>query len=380
MSEITELKEQLSLMQQRINELEQEQMAQPVQRRNMLKAVAGVAAGAAVGGLGFARSAAADDGDSITIGSEANLADSATLLGSNASFTAGGQGGIFGVTDNLLGGPAKLFDGASGFDDDFAQDVSDALIDSALTGGAAKEDVNIGVTGVGDRGVHAYGVTDGLRAFGGAYGGAFQGGSAGLVAQPSDDSTGVGAKLMGEVPLKLVEGGEDLPSEAGNGHFRFTGGDLYFGTSTGWKNLTNPASPEAPSITGVFVPVTPFRVYDSRKVTDGRLSKGGNAVVDCSDARDDDYEIATADALPAGATAIAYNLTATGTGGAGYLSVAPGDAASTTVSTINWSSANIDIANSSIVKVDANRKVKVFCDGYEGAASDFIIDVVGYYR
>ena len=93
-------------------------------------------------------------------------------------------------------------------------------------------------------------MTDGLRAFGGAYGGAFQGGSAGLVAQPSDESTGVGAKLMGEVPLKLVEGGEDLPSEAGNGHFRFTGGDLYFGTSTGWKNLTNPASSGATTYRG----------------------------------------------------------------------------------------------------------------------------------
>ena len=75
MSEINELKEQLAEMQQRINELEQDQMEQPVQRRNMLKAVAGVAAGAAVGGLGFARSAAAADGDSIAIGDETNIAD-----------------------------------------------------------------------------------------------------------------------------------------------------------------------------------------------------------------------------------------------------------------------------------------------------------------
>ena len=381
MSEINELKEQLAEMQQRINELEHEQMEQPIQRRNMLKAVAGVAAGAAVGGLGFARPAAAADGDSFSIGDETNIADSATLLVSNDPFTLGGQGGIFGVTDNGLNGAAKLFDGDAGFSDDFATDVGEAMVDSALSGGAAKEDVNIGVTGVGDRGVHAYGVTDGLRAFGGAYGGAFQGGSAGLVAQPSDESTGVGAKLMGEVPLKLVEGGEDLPSEAGNGHFRFTGGDLYFGTSTGWKNLTNPASSGATStVTGVFVPVTPFRVYDSRKVSGGRLSKGDNVVVDCSDARADDHSISTVDALPPGATAIAYNLTATGTGGAGFLSVAPGDVASTTVSTINWSSANIDIANSSIVKVDGNRQVKVFCDGYPGAASDFIMDIVGYYQ
>ena len=367
MSEINELKEQLAEMQQRINELEHEQMEQPVQRRNMLKAVAGVAAGAAVGGLGFARPAAAADGDSFSIGDETNIADSATLLVSNDPFTLGGQGGIFGVTDNGLGGAAKLFDGASGFSDDFATDVSEAMIDSALTGGAAKSKVNIGVTGVGDRGVHAYGVTDGLRAFGGAYGGAFQGGSAGLVAQPSDESTGVGAKLMGEVPLKLVEGGEDLPSEAGNGHFRFTGGDLYF---HGWCD-------HRPSLSGVRAghTIPCVRQPKSQVVA----SKGDNVVVDCSDARADDHSISTVDAYP-GATAIAYNLTATGTGGAGFLSVAPGDVASTTVSTINWSSANIDIANSSIVKVDGSRQVKVFCDGYPGAASDFIMDIVGYYQ
>lgn len=370
MSEINELKEQLAEMQQRINELEQDQMEQPVQRRNMLKAVAGVAAGAAVGGLGFARSAAAADGDSFSIGNELNIADSATLLVTNTTFTLGAQGGIFGVTDNAFGGAAKLFDDAAGFSDDFATAVSAAMIDSALTGGAAKEDVNIGVTGVGDRGVHAYGVTDGLRAFGGAYGGAFQGGSAGIVAQPSDSTTGIGAKLMGEVPLKLVEGTEELPSTVGNGHFRHTGGELYFGAGDTWKTLSNPT----------FVPVTPFRVYDSRKVTNGRLSKGENAVVDCSDARAADHSVSIADALPAGATAIAYNLTATGTGGAGFLSVAPGDVASTTVSTINWSAANVDIANSSIVKVDGDRQVKVFCDGYDGAATDFIMDIVGYYR
>ena len=372
MSEISELKEQLAEMQQRINELEHEQMEQPVQRRNMLKAVAGVAAGAAVGGLGFARSAAAADGDNILIGDEAvsNLGASATLLAINSTYTEGAQGGIFGVTDNSLGGAAKLFDEDAGFTDDFAQDVADAMIASAISGGAAKRVVDIGVTGVGDRGVHAYGVSDGIRAFGGLYGGAFQGGSAGIVAQPRDESSGVGAKLMGEVPLKLVEGEEALPSGDNNGHFRFTGGELYFGSGATWKTLSNPT----------FVPVTPFRVYDSRKVTNGRLNKGENAVVDCSDARAADHSVATADALPEGATAIAYNLTATGTGGAGFLSVAPGDVASTTVSTINWSASNIDIANSSIVKVDANRQVKVFCDGYPGAASDFIIDVVGFYK
>jgi len=377
MSEISELKEQLSLMQQRINELEREQMEQPVQRRNMLKAVAGVAAGAAVGGLGFARPAAAADGAGLVAG-DILVSNSPTSLLASTSYTQGAsEGAILSVADVSIETAAKLFNAANGGSDEQYNAVKDDARRSALAVGASKDNADIGITVAGVDGIRAYGTSQGIQAFGRTYGGAFEGGSAGIAAQPSDPATGIGAKLGGDVPLKLVGSTTAVPSEAGAGHFRFTGNTLYFGVGLGtgkWRRVASEAS------AGVFVAVDPFRAYDSRAVTNGRLGKGENVVVDCSDALKNDGTVDVADALPAGATAIVYNLTAVNTGGRGYLQVAPGDATSTAASAINWSSAGLTIANGSTVKLDGSRQVKVFCGGPAGAAADFIIDIVGYYH
>ena len=377
MSEISELKEQLSLMQQRINELEREQMEQPVQRRNMLKAVAGVAAGAAVGGLGFARPAAAADGAGLVAG-DILVSNSPTSLLASTSYTQGAsEGAILSIADVSIETAAKLFNAANGGSDEQYNAVKDDARRSALAVGASKDNADIGITVAGVDGIRAYGTSQGIQAFGRTYGGAFEGGSAGIAAQPSDPATGIGAKLGGDVPLKLVGSTTAVPSEAGAGHFRFTGSTLYFGVGLGtgkWRRVASEAS------AGVFVAVDPFRAYDSRAVTNGRLGKGENVVVDCSDALKNDGTVDVADALPAGATAIVYNLTAVNTGGRGYLQVAPGDATSTAASAINWSSAGLTIANGSTVKLDGSRQVKVFCGGPAGAAADFIIDIVGYYH
>jgi len=377
MSEISELKEQLSLMQQRINELEREQMEQPVQRRNMLKAVAGVAAGAAVGGLGFARPAAAADGAGLVAG-DILVSNSPTSLLASTSYTQGAsEGAILSIADVSIETAAKLFNAANGGSDEQYNAVKDDARLSVLAVGASKDNADIGITVAGVDGIRAYGTSQGIQAFGRTYGGAFEGGSAGIAAQPSDPATGIGAKLGGDVPLKLVGSTTAVPSEAGAGHFRFTGNTLYFGVGLGtgkWRRVASEAS------AGVFVAVDPFRAYDSRAVTNGRLGKGENVVVDCSDALKNDGTVDVADALPAGATAIVYNLTAVNTGGRGYLQVAPGDATSTAASAINWSSAGLTIANGSTVKLDGSRQVKVFCGGPAGAAADFIIDIVGYYH
>ena len=382
MSEISELKEQLSLMQQRINELEREQMEQPVQRRNMLKAVAGVAAGAAVGGLGFARPAAAApasaEGDAFTAG-QTNVVQSPTSIFPSATYSAASDEGAFlTIADGLnFDTAAKLFNADNGGSTEQYNAIKDDAQDSILAVGAGKNHASYGLTATGVDGVRAYGTSQGIQAFGRTYGGAFEGGSAGIAAQPSDPATGIGAKLGGDVPLKLVGSTTAVPSEAGAGHFRFTGNTLYFGVGLGtgkWRRVASEAS------AGVFVAVDPFRAYDSRAVTNGRLGKGENVVVDCSDALKNDGTVDVADALPAGATAIVYNLTAVNTGGRGYLQVAPGDATSTAASAINWSSAGLTIANGSTVKLDGSRQVKVFCGGPAGAAADFIIDIVGYYH
>jgi hypothetical protein len=85
---------------------------------------------------------------------------------------------------------------------------------------------------------------------------------------------------------------------------------------------------------------------------------------------------AISDVVPIGAAAIAYNLTITGTVGAGYLSVNPGDAAAITASSINWGTSGLSLANGLVVKLDANRQILVFC---QGGTTHVIIDALGYY-
>lgn len=62
---------------------------------------------------------------------------------------------------------------------------------------------------------------------------------------------------------------------------------------------------------------------------------------------------------------------------AGYLFVVPGDATASNGSSINWFGPNQDPANGLTAKLDANRQVQVFCGG--DSATDFMIDVTGYY-
>ena len=55
----------------------------------------------------------------------------------------------------------------------------------------------------------------------------------------------------------------------------------------------------------------------------------------------------------------------------------PGDATASNGSSINWFGPNQDPANGLTAKLDANRQVQVFCGG--DSATDFMIDVTGYY-
>ena len=61
----------------------------------------------------------------------------------------------------------------------------------------------------------------------------------------------------------------------------------------------------------------------------------------------------------------------------GFLSVNPGDAAAAGGSSINWFTSGLSLANGLVVKLDANRQIKVFGGG--GGSTDFIVDILGYY-
>lgn len=133
-----------------------------------------------------------------------------------------------------------------------------------------------------------------------------------------------------------------------------------------------------------FVPVDPFRAYDSRwsavpGVITGPLSAAdGGRLISVRDSRDGESgAIIEADAVPVDATAIAFNLTATGQTTSGLISLTPGDVSTApSPSTINWTRPQQTVANGYVVSVDTG-EVRAFVGGR--GSTQFVIDVVGYY-
>ncbi len=146
------------------------------------------------------------------------------------------------------------------------------------------------------------------------------------------------------------------------------------GTPGTWRRLAGP------STAGAFTAINPVRVYDSRSAAPepGVLSAGQDRVISVADGRDTgNGSVITPNAVPAGATAVAFNLTVADTTSLGFLSITPGDATSSPASTINWTANGLALANAGIVKLDDARRVKVFCGGL--GTTNFIVDITGYF-
>ena len=74
---------------------------------------------------------------------------------------------------------------------------------------------------------------------------------------------------------------------------------------------------------------------------------------------------------------MAYNISAVDTSARGWFAVTPGDAATYRSSTLNWAGAGDVIDNGQLVKLDANRQIKVF-NGY-GPPTNLVVEVLGYF-
>lgn len=157
---------------------------------------------------------------------------------------------------------------------------------------------------------------------------------------------------------------------------RDSNGDWYVsyqaGTPGKWRKLGGGTT------AGALHVLNPTRVYDSRFAgSGGRMAVGTVRLVSVANGIDVfTGATVTPDVVPAGATAITFNLTIAATQGSGYLSVTPGSATTFTASTINWDSRTGVLANGTLVQLDTARQVKVFANG---GSTDFIIDVTGYY-
>ncbi len=220
------------------------------------------------------------------------------------------------------------------------------------------------------------------------------------IAEPGNSAFGVRTSINGQNGYALsVTGGQSQvyfsqgfdsgPAVSGShsaGEMAVNDDTLWFcvvdGTPGTWRKVA------AVETAGSFHPIATARVYDSRwtgillNVTKGPLVVGaGPRLVYCDDKRAiANGLVTTNDVVPAGATAIAYNLTVTQTNGQGYLGVEPGGTVELGGSAINWSPGPAALANASVAKLDAQRRVSVFIGGQAGASTHFIIDVVGYYR
>ena len=139
-----------------------------------------------------------------------------------------------------------------------------------------------------------------------------------------------------------------------------------------------PVSAEDPGT--VFHPISPVRAFDSRNPVypgAGLLAPNGSKVISIKDGHDGAGVVNALDVVPAGATAITYNLTIGAPTGPNFVAVTPGDAASFLASAINFNG-TADIANAGTVAIDANRQITVW-GGDQSGSAHVIIDVTGYY-
>jgi len=81
------------------------------------------------------------------------------------------------------------------------------------------------------------------------------------------------------------------------------------------------------------------------------------------------------DTLPAGAKALAINVTITDTENTGFLTIWPGGQAQPNASVINWTTSGTTIANAIIVPVGADGSINVF----SSQGTHLILDISGYF-
>jgi hypothetical protein len=132
-------------------------------------------------------------------------------------------------------------------------------------------------------------------------------------------------------------------------------------------------------------PITPIRVFDSRfSRFGGAIANGASRLVNVKDSINvSTGNVAVTNAIPAGAKAISFTLTVTGTVGAGYLAILPGTTTTVTASTVNWSASGQTLAAGGIVQLgsgSAERQVTLVAGGSAGSSTQAILDITGYYR
>jgi len=153
-----------------------------------------------------------------------------------------------------------------------------------------------------------------------------------------------------------------------------TGGKVSFATATGSVDIVGDVVGYYDDGTGpgdLFTPITPTRMLDSRTPTGnwaGKLPAGAPRDLNVR-------KPANPTGVPATATAVIANVTATASTAASFLSVWPSGVTQPNVSNLNFATGQT-IPNLSIVKIGSNGAIR-FANAI--GSVDVVVDVVGYF-
>jgi hypothetical protein len=121
-----------------------------------------------------------------------------------------------------------------------------------------------------------------------------------------------------------------------------------------------------------FTAINPSRAYDSRPAAGGvgPLARGESRTTSV---------LPASGQVPPGVGAVAFNLTEADTVERGHLRVAPGGAPLPAVSTINWYTNGMRLANGTVVDVD-NDQMTTYAGATANGSANYIVDIGGYYN
>ena len=379
---------ELNALRARIDQLEAEAASEHAERdeqRTTRRGMLRWASAAAVGGVVATIAAdpvAATDGSAVLAGVSVNTATLPTGIAvtaaSGAVYGLGCYEAALGALNADLGRPAVF-----GHATNTAFNVGVAGHNQGIDGtGVLGLDTSADASGAGVQGMSTSG--HGIEGISGGIGVMGQGGGYGVYAYASAGEGLAARGLRGAVRLDPFADEAPPARLATFFHARTLEadalGNVWYcyeeGAPGKWRKLAGPGTG------GAFHPITPTRVYDSRAAapSPGLLAAGNNRLVSVADGRDNNGTINAANIVAGGATAVAANITITGTtGGFGYLSINPGGNTVEGASTINWSAAGLTIANGVTLTLNASRQLTVICGGGAGASTHFIVDIAGYY-
>ena len=357
-------------------------------RRSLVSKGAIAAAVGAAAGIALSSTAHGANGDTVLAG-RAEDATATTLLTGGTTFRvnggfSSGSASIYGVNSGSgRYGVRGEYDG-SGADGAGVYGVHSGSVSGIGVQGLSA--LGTGIHGRSEATSGGIGVlgestsTEGVGVFGQGLGTRSVGVRGESTTSGSSGVEGIGARAdlvaagSGVIRISATVATDVTPTSGGQSGAiaRNSDGSLwYYAASSTWRKIAGATTG------GAFHPVTPFRVYDSRKAPDGRLNADASRTLSVSDARDvSSYVVTTADALPEGATAVAANVVAVGTSGTGFCAINPGGISTIGASALNWISGQ-NIGNAGTFTLNDSRELQVVVG--PNTSLHLTIDITGYY-